>query len=332
MKINDIGMPFTSNAGDRQYSASDFREYFDKLLDGGIVGDVGNELEVKAQAEANKSVYVDTGAVFIKGAMRIVETTTTLAISENISGNARIDRIVARVNYSDRKIEFVVLEGTPAASPIAPALARGSSAWELSLAQVFVSDGFNSIAEGDITDERSDETLCGYFRYRAKPAWYPGGDVPMDAYMYLLFKEELSVSEISDIEGNATLMAIINAANILSKNNTTAFTPTEDYHPVPKKYLDDHTGNAKIASGSYIGDGEASKDISLDFPPKFVYISGYINKQYSFIGLIGTQCLYFSTGYAAGYSSSYLTCGINKFTVSELPNTSGKTFFYVAIG
>lgn len=215
--INDYGFPFTSVSGDRQYSSSEWREYFESLVESGIVGAVANELQVKPQAIPNKTVYVDTGSILIKGALRSVATTTTLACADNISGNPRIDRIVARLNLTDRKIEFAVLQGTPAGSPTAPALTQNATIWELSLAKITLVNGYSTITVGDITDERTDETVCGYFKYRAKPAWYPsGGDIPIDAWMYLVFKNQLTAQEITDIEANSTLMAIINGNTIAS--------------------------------------------------------------------------------------------------------------------
>lgn len=213
--INDLGFPFTSVAGDRQYSAAEWREYFDALVTGGIVGDIANELEVKPQAVPNKTVYIDTGAIMIKGAMRSLISTINLTLADNTSGNPRIDRIVARINYTDRKIEFVVKQGTPGASPTATALTQNTTAWELSLAQIALADGYSTITASEITDERTDESLCGYFKYKAKPAWYPeGGSVPLDAWMYTNFKNQLSAGEIADIEANPTLMAIILNSNV----------------------------------------------------------------------------------------------------------------------
>jgi len=208
--MNDLGFPFTSISGDRQYSSSEWREYFNALVEGGIVGGVGNELEVKPQAVPNKTIFIDTGSILIEGAMRSIETTVDLSFADNISGSTRIDRVIARINYNDRKIEFVVKEGTPSASPTPPSLVRDSAVYELSLAQVYLANGYSNITGADIIDERSDEDLCGYFRYRAKPAWYPGGDVPIDAWMYTNFPDELTAQEKADIEANPSLMAIIN--------------------------------------------------------------------------------------------------------------------------
>lgn len=233
--INDYGFPFNSVNGDRQYASAEWREYFESLVESGVVGNIGNELQVRPQASPNKTVFVDTGSILIKGALRSVATTVTLPVAENISGNPRIDRIVARLNLTDRKIEFAVLQGTPAGSPTAPALTQSATIWELSLAKITLINGYSTITVSDITDERADETVCGYFKYRAKPAWYPsGGDIPIDAWMYVVFKNELTAQEIADIEANPTLMDIINNSSIANavSESVTVNVSTDDAQPV----------------------------------------------------------------------------------------------------
>ena len=165
-KINDFGFPFTSVTGDRQYSAGEWRDYFESLMTNGVVTYTTNELIVKQQAVANKTVYVDLGSMLINGTMRILDTTQNVTITDNTSGNARIDRIVARLNYTDRKIEFGVLTGTPAGSPVAPTLTRNTTVWELSLAQIAVANGFSTIVTANITDERSNDAVCGFMEYK----------------------------------------------------------------------------------------------------------------------------------------------------------------------
>ena len=162
-KINDFGFPFTSVTGDRQYSAGEWRDYFTSLLTNGVVVANLNTLKVNPQAVANKTVFVDTGSIVIKGCMRILEATQNVTITDNTSGNARIDRIVARLNYTDRKIEFAVLTGTPAGSPVAPTLTQNTTVWELSLAQIAVANGFSTIIVGNITDQRT------YMQYNVEP-------------------------------------------------------------------------------------------------------------------------------------------------------------------
>ncbi len=214
--INDLGFPFTSVSGDRQYTASEWREYFDALVTSGVVGEYLNQLQVKPQTVANKTVFVDTGAILIRGAMRSISSSVNLTIADNTSGNARIDRIVARLNYTDRKIEFVVKQGTPAGSPVAPSLTRNTAHWELSLAKISVANGFSTIEAAQITDERADDSVCGYYKYRAKLM----GQIPVEAWMYTIFKNQLSEQEISNIEADSGLMSIINtsAIKLLSNN------------------------------------------------------------------------------------------------------------------
>jgi hypothetical protein len=166
--INDFGMPFTSEQGDRAYSALDFRTYFQSLVSNGVVGGLGNELKVNPQATPNKTVYVDTGTIFISGALRQMTGVTNLSLADNTSGNPRIDRIVARLDDTNRLIAFVVRQGTPAAIPVPPALIRTDTFYELSLARITLANGYSAISLGDVTDERNDSTVCGYFTYRAK--------------------------------------------------------------------------------------------------------------------------------------------------------------------
>ena len=165
--INDYGFPFTSVAGDRQYGSDDWRTYFDALGDSGVVDDVLNELAVAESTVPARSVQIATGAVCIKGALIYADSISTLTFTTNTSGSTRIDRVVARLNYDDRKIEFAVLQGTPSGSPVAPSLTQNTTYWELSLAKVTLANGYTTITNANITDERSDDTVCGYTTFRA---------------------------------------------------------------------------------------------------------------------------------------------------------------------
>jgi len=154
MVIKDFGMPFNDVASDRLYSAADWQEYYKKLVDNGVVGDVVTSLKIEQQTVSNKTVKVNPGAIVIEGAMRVIDSALNATISDNTSGNPRVDRIIARLNTADRMIEFAVKQGTPASSPTAPALTQNSTTYEISLAQVSVANGFSTIVTANITDER----------------------------------------------------------------------------------------------------------------------------------------------------------------------------------
>ena len=155
MVIKDFGMPFNDVASDRLYSAADWQEYFKSLVGNGVVGETGNELAIIQQTVPNKSIIVSTGAVAINGAMRVVDVAFNLTLADNTSGNPRIDRIVARLNTTDRKLEILVKQGTPGASPSAPALTQDATTWEISIAKILLANGFSSVVTANITDERT---------------------------------------------------------------------------------------------------------------------------------------------------------------------------------
>ena len=75
----------------------------------------------------------------------------------------RIDRVVLRLDRSiaERKIMPVVILGTAASSPTAPALVRDSIIWDLGLATVRVDAGAVSINDSKITDTRMNTAVCG---------------------------------------------------------------------------------------------------------------------------------------------------------------------------
>lgn len=75
----------------------------------------------------------------------------------------RIDRVIVEWyvgDYSD-KPEIKILPGTPASTPVAPALTNTSLYRQLSLARVSIPAGTTEITNMLITDERLDPAVCG---------------------------------------------------------------------------------------------------------------------------------------------------------------------------
>lgn len=99
-------------------------------------------------------VKVDTGRAWVRGHFYENDALKTVAIGSNSSGNPRIDRVVVRNDHTANTIGVVVIPGTPAASPTAPAITQTSTVWDVPLAQVAVANGAVTIAAGNVTDER----------------------------------------------------------------------------------------------------------------------------------------------------------------------------------
>ena len=76
----------------------------------------------------------------------------------------RIDRIVLRFDAAAGKSELVVLKGTPASSPAAPAVSRTELVYDLGLYTVNVPAGSLAVSAADISSTMTDENVCGLMR------------------------------------------------------------------------------------------------------------------------------------------------------------------------
>lgn len=128
----------------------------------GVFSGVDNECEVIASAPAAMTVEARTGTLVSGGVFGRITAQDVLTIAASDPVNDRIDRIVARRTNATNTFELAVLTGTPAGSPVPDALTRAGGVYEISLAQVLVQATVVQINTADITDERSDYSVCGY--------------------------------------------------------------------------------------------------------------------------------------------------------------------------
>lgn len=165
--LTDYG-PFDAGTGANR-SEDFWRAFFRHLTGDGVIDGELNEFAVSERAAgANMSVDVATGRCFIRGHWGELTTLANVAISAAHATLARIDRVVLRADFSLNTLSVEVLEGTPAASPSAPALTQSSSRWEISLAQISVPAADTAIGTAQITNER---TIMGFptFDYATAP-------------------------------------------------------------------------------------------------------------------------------------------------------------------
>lgn len=159
-------MFFDPVSGDRSYDAASLAALFRAVFQrDGVIYGYGGGLAVSATDPVSMNVSVATGGMPIQGRYFEVHTAAEQrAISTADPTNPRIDRVVVKLDNSSgvRSVTLAVKAGTPAASPTPPTLQRDGTVWELSLAQVYVAAGATSISAANITDERSNETVCGY--------------------------------------------------------------------------------------------------------------------------------------------------------------------------
>jgi hypothetical protein len=143
---------------------------------GGVVG--SGDYLVQAQASPNSTVQVAVGRGYVPtsdGTMvysTLLDATQNVNIASNGSGNPRIDAIVLYCDLSasvdptaSNVAKFYDVEGTPAGSPSAPTnsdilTAIGASNPYIILATVYCANGFTSINNGNITDQRTFATFA----------------------------------------------------------------------------------------------------------------------------------------------------------------------------
>jgi hypothetical protein len=156
---------FDSGVNDtREYTSAEMAELLGKFIRDGVIKGFLENLLVEAQNPVAMGVIANTGGGFVQGRFYKNDADMTLAIPAADATNPRIDRIVVRLDLAadKRTINTVVKAGAPGSAPVAPALQRDATIWELSLAQVYVAAGAVSIGAGNITDERADTGFCGW--------------------------------------------------------------------------------------------------------------------------------------------------------------------------
>lgn len=87
----------------------------------------------------------------------------TIDPAENTGTLSRIDRIIVewQIGQYDQKPEIKVLKGTDSSNPVAPALTNNLTVRQISLAKVLIPAASTEVTNVNITDERTDSTVCG---------------------------------------------------------------------------------------------------------------------------------------------------------------------------
>ena len=153
---NKHGLFWNSQNGDRVYDANDFSEWLKKFYTTGVFNG-----DLAVTASGGMTVSVSSGYVNIEGKVKFFSTPTTLTIATAGGKYGRIDTVVAECNYSDREITVKVVTGAYSTSPKATAPVRTAAAYQLVLAEIDVPAGSTKIMQKNITDMRTDSSVCG---------------------------------------------------------------------------------------------------------------------------------------------------------------------------
>lgn len=154
---------FDSSGEDiRSYSSVDMATAFHALASNGVAN-LGACLQVTAEGSTMRTL-VGYGTAMIEGYYYKLrdDGSGVQAFTHTTEAELdRIDRIILRLDLTERTIAIVKLIGTPGSTPEAPALTRDDETFEISLAQVYIHAAATELLSTDITDERADDTVCG---------------------------------------------------------------------------------------------------------------------------------------------------------------------------
>lgn len=251
---------------ERIYQAADFARFHNQIIGSGVSNT--KELpDLEVTAKNNMDVGLGAGYMFANGYM--YELTETMNLKHDVADpdNDRIDRVVIRFdnNPENREIKAVIKKGTPAGSPTPPSLTRDNYIYEMSVAQVRIKAGKSYVEDDEITDERSNDSVCGY--------------IPL----HNIYRA-LSVDENG-------LTSFVNQSFIKTKNEDvqTFQGGTTLDNPTPLRLGKTEADNQKeISSGTSIkvkSDGVYSLFVQLNFNQPSVsrvYVYVFVNGKHSF--------------------------------------------------
>ena len=168
-------------SGDRKFKAEDMAAHFAKVLTNGVMPS-GTQLQ--AAEDSGMNVTVSAGSAWINGYAYHNDSDYTLSFAAADGVLNRIDRIVVRWGRLARSINLVVIKGTSASSPAAPAIVRSADYYDLGVATVSIGKGITAITQAMITDTRLDSNVCGFVSSLIQPdtsGWFAQFDSAFNA-------------------------------------------------------------------------------------------------------------------------------------------------------
>ena len=114
----------------------------------------------------DREVTIETGVAWmnyakLKGISIAVKAPEALSVAISDASLARIDTVVLGFKAAENAASLYIKQGTPASSPVRPALSKTESVYELGLYDILVTAGAAAISAGNITDTREESARCG---------------------------------------------------------------------------------------------------------------------------------------------------------------------------
>lgn len=144
------------------YQAADFARFHAQIIGNGV-SNTATLPDLTVSEKQNMTVLLGAGYAFANGYM--YENTTALNLTHDVAEPTtdRIDRIIVRIdNTPGQRGTYALIRKGTAGSSVPPGIVRDDYIFELSVAQVKIIAGKSFIEQTEITDERTDDEVCGY--------------------------------------------------------------------------------------------------------------------------------------------------------------------------
>ena len=143
---------------DRAEEASFFAKYFSQFISNGVFPNPSTNMQVLA--DTGMQIKISAGVCYVNGYMGWVENQETKTIEQSDT-QPRIDRVVMRLDFDERTIDWFIKKGTASGNPVAPTLQRDYDMYEIGIADILVGGNVVEINQENITDLRLNTDLCG---------------------------------------------------------------------------------------------------------------------------------------------------------------------------
>lgn len=152
--MTQYSFPWNDVNGDRLYDAEDFMRFFAAFLKTGVVMSFKEGLRVRS-AQNGMNIQVGGGSAVIDGGSYMNDETIAIQVNVASSVQNRTDSVVLRMDKNARNTYLYY-------KPSDTTVVRNDVIFELQLATISVKMNAAQITDADITDMRSDSTVCGW--------------------------------------------------------------------------------------------------------------------------------------------------------------------------
>ncbi len=183
---DEEGMPVFDRAESSDFLAA----FISRIISSGVLAAPGNCFQV--MADEGMKLKVMPGFGIIRGRFAMDTKEYGIVVGTASASYKRIDRVILRANYLQRKCEVIIREGMPGTDPAPPELLQPESGdyYELCLALVTVNSNQTVITQSSITDTRYSGE-CGVVTQLIDHLDTSAFSAQMDQY----FKEYVEKSE-----------------------------------------------------------------------------------------------------------------------------------------